>query len=131
MAGLLGAHVTVTDRKMALKLAEENVQRNTEKLNTSVEVKELEWGHDVSGLNPPFDYILGADIVYIEETFDQLLRTIDELSDQRTVVLLSCKIRYERDQNFLRLLSETFQVDEVLYDQISDIHVYKAMKKLC
>ena len=99
-------------------------------MNTSVvDVRELEWGQDVSSFNPPFDYILGADIVYIEETFSHLLKTITELSADKTVLLLSCKIRYERDSNFLRLLNETFDVTEVYYDNTVDIYVYKAVQR--
>jgi predicted nicotinamide N-methyase len=130
VAGYLGAHVIITDRKMALDLARDNVQRNRENLNTSlVDVCELEWGQDVSTFNPPFDYILGADIVYIEGTFPHLLQTINELSDDKTVVLLSCKIRYKRDSNFLGLLNEKFEVTEVYYDKTVDIYIYEAVRR--
>ena len=130
VAGLLGANVVITDRKMALELAEENTRRNREKFNTSVQVKELDWGQDVSDFDPPFDFILGADIVYIEESFSDLLRTIDDLSNDKTKVLLSCRIRYKRDENFLHRLEKTFNVEEVLYDESTDIYVYKATKKI-
>ena len=130
VAGYLGAQVVITDRKMALNLARDNVQRNSENLNKSlIDVCELEWGQDVSNFNPPFDYILGADVIYIEETFSHLLQTITELSDDKTVVLLSCKIRYKRDNNFLGLLNETFEVTEIYYDKNVDIYLYKAVRR--
>lgn len=130
VAGLLGAQVCITDRKMALKLARDNVERNSENLNTSlIEVRELEWGQSVSSFNPPFHYILGADIVYIEDTFKELLRTITDLSGHKTTVLLSCKIRYERDKKFLGLLSQKFIVQELLYDDPLGIHIYRAVRR--
>ncbi|XP_028391164.1 protein N-lysine methyltransferase METTL21A-like [Dendronephthya gigantea] len=131
VAGYLGAQVTITDRRMALDLAHDNVKRNIKNLNSSsVDVRELEWGQDVSPFKPPFDYILGADIVYIEDTFPQLLQTITELSDIRTIVLLSCKIRYKRDRNFLGLLNEKFEISKVHYDENVDIYIYKAVKRV-
>ena len=115
---------------MALDLPRDNVKKNIQNLNTSsVDVRELEWGQDVSPFKPPFDYILGADIVYIEDTFPQLLQTITELSDRRTVVLLSCKIRYKRDRNFLGLLTEKFEISKVHYDESVDIYIYKAVRR--
>ena len=130
MTGLLGAQVCITDRKMALELAKDNVKRNSANFNTSlIEVLELEWGQNVSSFEPPFDYVLGADIVYIEETFKQLLKTIDELCDDKTIVLLSCKIRYQRDKNFLGLLDKKFTVEEVIHDEKLDIYIYKAVRR--
>ena len=130
VAGYLGAQVIITDREKALDLARDNVQRNSENLNTSlVDVRELEWGQDISTFNPPFEYIFGADIVYIEETFPQLLQTINDLSDDNTVVLLSCKIRYKRDNNFLSLLNNNFEVTKVYYDKTVDIYIYKAVRR--
>lgn len=117
----------ITDRKIALELAKDNVEKNHQNFNTSmVEVRKLEWGQNVSSFDPPFDYILGADIVYIEDTFQQLLYTITELCSEKTTVLLSCKIRYQRDKNFLDLLNKKFIVQEILYDKTVDIYIYKA-----
>ena len=130
VAGYLGAEVIITDRKKALDLARDNVLRNSENLNTSlVDIRELEWGQNISTFDPPFEFILGADIVYIEETFPQLLQTINDLSDKNTVVLLSCKIRYKRDKNFLSLLNENFDVTKVYYDKDVDVYIYKAVRR--
>lgn len=115
---------------MALDLAQENVLRNSGSHNVSLaSVRELEWGQDISTFDRPFEYILGADIVYIEETFPHLLQTITELCDEKTVVLLSCKIRYKRDSKFLALLNETFEVTQVHYDNTVDIYIYKAVQR--
>lgn len=128
VASLLGGNVTITDRKMALNVTRMNVEGNLGQKKNSVEIKELEWGQNVSSFSPPFDFVLGADIVYIEETFKDLLKTLQDLCDENTTVLLSCKLRYDRDKRFFELLSQSFRHETVLYDQELDITVFRARK---
>ncbi|XP_068709746.1 protein N-lysine methyltransferase METTL21A-like [Montipora foliosa] len=128
VASLLGGHVTITDRKMALNVTRMNVEGNLGERQNLVEIKELEWGQNISSFTPPFDYVLGADIVYIEDTFNDLLKTLRELCDENTVVLLACKIRYERDKRFFGLLSKYFVHESVLYDQEMGITLFEARK---
>ncbi|XP_030808365.1 protein N-lysine methyltransferase METTL21A [Camarhynchus parvulus] len=127
---LLGARVTITDRAAALELLESNVQANLPpELRPRAVVKELTWGKDLDNFSPgAFDLILGADIVYLEETFAELLQTLEHLCSEQTVILLSCRIRYERDLKFLRMLRERFSVSEVHYDSSKDVHIYKAQR---
>ncbi|NWT24783.1 MT21A methyltransferase, partial [Cardinalis cardinalis] len=124
------ARVTITDRAAALELLESNVQANLPpELRPRAVVKELTWGKDLDNFSPgAFDLILGADIVYLEETFAELLQTLEHLCSERTVILLSCRIRYERDLKFLKMLRERFSVSEVHYDSSKDVHIYKAQR---
>ncbi|NWY31440.1 MT21A methyltransferase, partial [Pheucticus melanocephalus] len=124
------ARVTITDRAAALELLESNVQANLPpELHPRAVVKELTWGKDLDNFSPgAFDLILGADIVYLEETFAELLQTLEHLCSERTVILLSCRIRYERDLKFLKMLRERFSVSEVHYDSSKDVHIYKAQR---
>ncbi|KAK0677239.1 MT21A methyltransferase, partial [Pygoscelis papua] len=126
----LGAHVTITDRAAALEFLESNVQANLpSELRPRAVVKELTWGKDLGNFPPgAFDFILGADIVYLEETFAELLQTLEYLCSERTVILLSCRIRYERDHKFLKMLRGRFSVYEVHYDSSKDVHIYKAQR---
>ena len=128
VASLLGGNVTITDRKMALNTTRMNVERNLGKNQNRVAIKELEWGQNVSSFSPPFDFVLGADIVYIEDTFNDLLKTLQDLCDATSVVLLSCKIRYDRDKRFFELLSQSFSHQTILYDQELDITLFEAKK---
>ncbi|XP_008116984.1 protein N-lysine methyltransferase METTL21A isoform X3 [Anolis carolinensis] len=132
VAALLGAHVTITDRKAALALLESNVGANVPTdLRTKAVVKELTWGQDLASFAPGgYDVILGADIVYLEETFGALLQTLDHLCSDQTVILLSCRLRYERDQNFLKMLKGLFAVHEVFYDSNHDVHIFKAQRNV-
>ncbi|NXT31597.1 MT21A methyltransferase, partial [Pelecanoides urinatrix] len=126
----LGAHVTITDRAAALEFLESNVQANLpSELRPRAVVKELTWGKDLGNFLPgAFDFILGADIVYLEETFAELLQTLEHLCSEQTVILLSCRIRYERDHKFLKMLRGHFSVYEVHYDSSKDVHIYKAQR---
>ncbi|XP_007888783.1 protein N-lysine methyltransferase METTL21A [Callorhinchus milii] len=131
VATLLGAKVTITDRDVALKFLESNVQENlSSDVLPRAQVKELNWGVSLEQFEQgSYDMILGADIVYLEETFPALLETLEYLSSERTTILLACRIRYERDETFLRNLQELFTVEEIHYDAEKDVHVYKAQKR--
>ncbi|XP_010204881.2 protein N-lysine methyltransferase METTL21A isoform X1 [Colius striatus] len=130
VATLLGAHVTITDRAAALEFLESNVQANLpSEVRPRAVVKELTWGKDLGNFPPgAFDFILGADIVYLEETFTELLQTLEHLCSEQTVILLSCRIRYERDHRFLKMLRGHFSVYEVHYDPSKDVRIYKAQR---
>ncbi|XP_012725028.2 protein N-lysine methyltransferase METTL21A [Fundulus heteroclitus] len=129
VAALLGAHVTITDREPALEFLSANVNANLPpRSRDSVVVSDLTWGQGLERFPGGFDLVLGADIIYLEETFPALLQTLEHLCSDTTVVLLACKIRYERDTNFLSMLRHRFAVEEVHYDKDKDIHVYKACR---
>ncbi|KAM4710785.1 protein N-lysine methyltransferase METTL21A [Anableps anableps] len=131
VAALLGAQVTITDREPALELLSANVQANLPPQSRgSVVVSELTWGQGLERFPAGgFDLVLGADIVYLEESFPSLLQTLEHLCSDRTVVFLACKIRYERDTNFLSMLRRGFAVEGVHYDTHRDIHLYKASRR--
>ncbi|CAK6448139.1 unnamed protein product [Pipistrellus nathusii] len=131
VAALLGAQVTITDRKVALEFLKSNVEANLPlHVQPRAVVKELTWGQDLGSFSPgEFDLILGADIIYLEETFADLLQTLVHLCGSQSVILLACRIRYERDSNFLAMLERQFTVSKVHYDPEKDVHVYKAQKR--
>lgn len=122
--------MTITDRAPALEFLSTNVHDNIPPaLQGAVQVSELTWGEGLEHYEAgAYDLVLGADIVYLEETFPALLRTLEHLSSGRTVVLLSCRLRYDRDERFLGLLRRKFTVQEVHYDSQRDIHIYKAIR---
>ncbi|OWK12740.1 METTL21A [Cervus elaphus hippelaphus] len=126
-----GAHVTITDRKVALEFLKSNVQANLPPhIQPKAVVKELTWGQNLGSFSPgEFDLILGADIIYLEETFADLLQTLEHLCSNHSMVLLACRIRYERDYNFLAMLERQFTVSKVHYDSEKDVHIYKAQRR--
>ena len=98
----------MTDRHTAS--AEVNLETNRHNLNDrQITVSRLEWGQDVTAFNPPFDVILAADVVYIEESFPLLIKSLSDLSNLETIILFSSKHRYERDDRFYDLLHAKFE----------------------
>ena len=139
VACLLGANVVITDTKDALNRTIENVEGNLGSCKSTIAVENkgshkveiLHWGQNLEKWkNTSWDIILGADIVYVQETFKDLLETLKVLteSNKKTLILLSCRIRYQRDLDFLDILKTDFIVDELLYDKERDVKVYKVKR---
>ncbi|KAL3849519.1 hypothetical protein ACJIZ3_011401 [Penstemon smallii] len=100
----LGCDVTSTDQTEVLPLLMRNVERNTSRILQknpdsdsfgSIEVAELNWGNadHIRAVGPPFDYIIGTDVVYAEHLLEPLLQTIISLSGPRTTILLGYELR--------------------------------------
>ena len=127
----LGAQsVVLTDRSTSS--AKANLEANKDNFSgREITVSRLEWGQDVSSFNPPFDVLLAADVVYIEDYFHALIKSLSELSSSETVVLLSCKHRYEREDQFIELLRDSFDIEPVWSEQslkiyyLRKIHAYQ------
>lgn len=58
-----------------------------------VQVLEHKWGDEVESLGPAPDVITGADVLYEQEHFPALLKTIQDLSAVHTVTLLAFRMR--------------------------------------
>jgi hypothetical protein len=56
----------------------------------SLRVAELDWGNEdhITAVEPPFDYVIGTDVVYSEQLLEPLLRTILALSGPKTTVMV-------------------------------------------
>ncbi|XP_071510468.1 protein N-lysine methyltransferase METTL21A-like [Diadema antillarum] len=147
VATALNGEVTVTDRDDALDPLKENVKLNfppspaekttfsssspSSSLSSSPSgpaVRALTWGKNLEEFPVTYDLILGADIVYLEDTFPDLLRTFLHLCREESLILLSCRIRYERDERFLQMVRKNFHLAEVLQDEARGIVIYSAQK---
>ncbi|XP_053386773.1 protein N-lysine methyltransferase METTL21A-like [Mercenaria mercenaria] len=130
VASLLGAKTTITDREEVLQYLQTTVKSNLPgAIYKNTQILPLDWTRDLDKFHTTYDVILGADIVYIEEVFDDLLSTLIQLSNKETVILLSCRIRYDRDTNFLNRLEDHFDVVKVLYSKEKDVNLYKMTKR--
>ena len=92
----------------------------------SAKVEELDWTKQYDCGN--YDVILGADIIYIEDTFNDLLKTLKCLCGPQSVVYLSCRFRYDRDPKFINLMKDYFSVEQIMYDKSRDVRIFKALK---
>ncbi|XP_067244869.1 EEF1A lysine methyltransferase 3-like [Chanodichthys erythropterus] len=131
VAARLGAHVTITDLSFALSQIERNVDANAPLSgwpSDAPAVLPLSWGHDQNRFSSSWDFILGADIIYLPETFPLLLETLVHLSKDGAVVYLASTMRREHGtQDFYdSVLPQMFKVELVQRDPESNINIYKA-----
>ncbi|KAL3854983.1 hypothetical protein ACJMK2_014215 [Sinanodonta woodiana] len=131
VAALLGAKVMVTDRESVMEYLQETIDFNLKGQGhtVSIETRALDWTKDVETFNETFDVVLGSDLVYIEEAFSDLLKTLNRISRADTLILLSCRIRYDRDRSFISMMKSDFIVEEIFYDSYTDIRIYQAQKR--
>ncbi|CAI8616358.1 unnamed protein product [Vicia faba] len=120
---LLGCNVTVTDQEEVLPLLQRNVDRNTSRVMQknpesfgSIKVSVLQWGDEshIKDVDPPFDYIIGTDVVYAEHLLEPLLQTILALSGPRTTIVLGYEIRSTSvHEKMLQMWKKHFDVKTV------------------
>lgn len=125
------SNVIVTDKQ--IEMIKTNIKANENNLvNTSITVEQYEWGQPLpTSISPPYDIILGSDIVYIEDTYISLISTLNMLSNDKTMILLSLQERYCKVQQFLDLLRDNNFIYNDVYSENS-VKVYqicKAIKK--
>ena len=65
-------NVTITDLAEFLPLMNLNIEANREKLSGEMCARELKWGEEYTGFNPPVDFLLLADCIYYEEVMFSL-----------------------------------------------------------
>uniref|UniRef100_A0A0D9VMQ4 Uncharacterized protein n=1 Tax=Leersia perrieri TaxID=77586 RepID=A0A0D9VMQ4_9ORYZ len=101
---LLGCDVVTTDQVEVLPLLMRNVERNKSWISQSnpdsgsfgsITVAELDWGNKehIRVVDPPFDYIIGTDVVYSEHLLQPLMETIIALSGPKTKIMIGYEIR--------------------------------------
>lgn len=123
--------MTITDLPFALSQIERNVESNAPLSGWPSEapaVLPLSWGHDQNRFSSSWDFVLGADIIYLPETFPLLLDTLVHLSKGGAVVYLASTMRREHGtQDFYdSVLPQMFKVELVQRDPESNINIYKA-----
>ena len=113
-----GAVVTLTDQEFVLTQLRLNVEANRE-VAPRVNVAALSWGSDVSGLNPPFDVVLMADLLYVDTLSEALCDTVTALSGPSTLVIFCNERRDERlEERFLALMKQRFVFNPVAQERL-------------
>lgn len=119
---LLGCNVVTTDQTEVLPLLMRNVERNTSRIMQAnsdsdsfgtIHAAELDWGNmdHVKAVGPPFDFIIGTDVVYKEHLLEPLLQTMLALSDPKTTIVIGYEIRSTNvHEQMLNLWKKHFEV---------------------
>ncbi|XP_061642272.1 EEF1A lysine methyltransferase 3-like isoform X1 [Phyllopteryx taeniolatus] len=131
LAACLGADVTLTDLPVTLPQLEANVCANMPSSgwpSAPPTVLPLSWGEDHMKFPSDWDLVLGADIVYLPETYPLLVDTLAHLCKNKAVVYLSSKMRKEHEAPsfFEEHLSMRFCVQLMHRDDNQNIHIYRA-----
>ncbi|KAM6471314.1 EEF1A lysine methyltransferase 3 isoform 2-T2 [Liasis olivaceus] len=132
LVSLLGGNVTITDLPVALKQIEENVHRNLPvQCMARTRVCALSWGLDHKDFPQNYDLILGADIVYLKDTYPLLIRTLQHLCGAQSTIYLSSKMREEHSTVlfFETLLPEHFTTKLAFRNEAENINIYKVTSK--
>lgn len=115
IAGYAGHKVISTDLEYLIPFMEENVYRNIPK-GGNVQVTKLKWGNEehMKTVEGPFDYIFGAELIYLESTFEDLVKTIKYYCDDNTKVLLNYKLRLQEKLDlFFSIFDKEFTYEYV------------------
>jgi hypothetical protein len=139
-AAACGADCVLTDLEDFIPLIQLNISNNQSALRGVAEARRLEWGSDVTSFLPCPDYILMADCIYYEQSLEPLVTTMEDLADDRTVVLCCYEIRTTGnkpmlERKFLELVSRLFNMEDVpLHDQhpeyrSEDIRIVRMVRK--
>ncbi|BAS81599.1 Os02g0818700 [Oryza sativa Japonica Group] len=139
---LLGCDVVTTDQVEVLPLLLRNVERNKSWISQSnsdsgsigsVTVAELDWGNKdhIRAVDPPFDYIIGTDVVYSEHLLQPLMETIIALSGPKTKIMLGYEIRSTTvHEQMMQMWKSNFNVKTVSKSKMDvkyqhpSIHLY-------
>ncbi|KAF4350836.1 hypothetical protein G4B88_029209 [Cannabis sativa] len=135
---LLGCDVVMTDQKEVLPLLRRNVERNTSTIMQmnpdsfgSIKVAELSWGNedDIRAVVPPFDYVIGTDVVYAEHLLQPLLQTIYALSGPKTTLMVGYEIRSTSvHEQMLSMWKENFEVKIVPNSKMDDTYQHPSIQ---
>ncbi|XP_028303008.1 EEF1A lysine methyltransferase 3-like [Gouania willdenowi] len=131
MAARLGAEVTLTDLPLALPQLQANVSTNMPSSgwpSVPPSVLPLSWGEDHMKFSSDWDLVLCADIIYLPETYSQIVETLAHLCSGGALVYLSSRMRKEHStpRFYEEDLPSRFHVELVHRDDIENINIYKA-----
>lgn len=84
-------------------------------LEKTVEAKVLDWGEELPEFleGQPVDLVLAADCVYLESAFPLLEKTLIDLSNMDTKILMSYKKRRKADTRFFKAIKKHFTIVEI------------------
>ncbi|KAE8626717.1 hypothetical protein XENTR_v10006724 [Xenopus tropicalis] len=129
LVSLLGGHVTLTDLPHALSQIQKNVSANVSS-NNPPQVCALSWGLDQEKFPQDYDFVLGADIVYLHDTYPLLIQTLQYLCGPQTSIFLSSKMRQEHGTMhfFQDILPQYFASELVKRNKDEEINIYKVTR---
>ncbi|KAL4362859.1 hypothetical protein GQ457_04G005820 [Hibiscus cannabinus] len=137
---LLGLQdIVLTDISPVMPALKHNLKRNKPVLGKNMKTSVLYWNNkdQIRAANPPFDVVIAADVVYIEESVGHLVGAMEALVAEDGVVLLGYQLRSpEADKLFWEMCEKVFVIDKVPHqdlhpdyaDEETDVYVFRKKK---
>ncbi|XP_048127050.1 protein N-lysine methyltransferase METTL21A isoform X1 [Rhodamnia argentea] len=126
---LLGlADIVLTDIAPVMPALRHNLKRNKPVLHKTLKTSVLYWNNSdqIKSLNPPFDIVVAADVVYIEESVRHLVEAMAALVKSDGLVLLGYQLRSpEADKLFWELCEEVFVKEKVRHEDLHPEYAYE------
>ena len=125
-------HVVTTDIKKLIPMINDIMELNKNNFNkdSKSDVVELSWENqknieNVQKLmdNKKFDLIIGSELVYLDDLFDDLINVIRTFSDEETFIILSYKIRLpSMVEDFTNKLKKYFEIIYIDYQLKNELY---------
>ncbi|KAL0793514.1 hypothetical protein Bca101_064891 [Brassica carinata] len=126
---LLGlTEIVLTDMVQVMPALKHNLKRNKAALGKYLKTSIVSWNNrdQISALNPPFDLVIAADVVYIEESVGQLVAAMESLMKEDGAVLLGYQVRSpEADKLFWELCDAVFEIEKVPHEHLHPEYAYE------
>ncbi|GER53290.1 S-adenosyl-L-methionine-dependentmethyltransferases superfamily protein [Striga asiatica] len=138
---VLGLHdIVLTDIAPVMPALKHNLKRNKPALKKTLKTAQLYWGNEeqARSLKPPFDFVIAADVVYLEETVAPLIRAMEALVADDGVVLLGYQLRSpEAHELFWEMSVGVFDVEKIPHEHLhpeyayeeTDVYVFRKKKR--
>ncbi|TPX35505.1 hypothetical protein SmJEL517_g02111 [Synchytrium microbalum] len=118
--------VDITDLPVMVPVMELNATKNLSSSELCrMHIGDLSWGEPLGEeytRSKPFDLVLCADCVYLEAAFEPLIRTLLELSDAHTEILICSKKRRRADKRFFTMLRKQFVVKDKATQEMASLY---------
>ncbi|XP_071691319.1 uncharacterized protein [Rutidosis leptorrhynchoides] len=120
--------IILTDIAPVMPALKHNLKKNKSVLGKMLKTAQLNWNNSnqIEALKPPFDVVIAADVVYIEESVTPLLTTMKLLVSDSGVVLLGYQIRSpEAHVLFWEQCDRIFDVEKVPHEHLHPEYAYE------
>lgn len=118
----------LTDIAPVMPALKRNLKVNKPTLGKSLKYTVLYWNNpqQISALNPPFDFVIATDVVYIRESVPSLVNAMETLVSDDGVVLLGYQVRSpEAHELFWELCDKAFDVEKVPHEHLHPDYAYE------
>lgn len=120
--------IVVTDIAPVMPALKHNLKRNKPVLQKALKTAQLYWANkaQMNTLGPPFDVVIAADVVYIEESVPPLVETMEKLVADDGVVLFGYQLRSpEAHRLFWELSGRVFDIEKIPHEHLHTEYAYE------